>query len=219
MRNPRSSATDRPTKRLMTGRRKGVWIILLLAIIGLTAATIYTTQQRALAADKARFVQAEKDVDDISARIIAATGQPLKVDKRKYCSRPNLKFEEGRLSCYIIKDFFYGVASHVGASVLQVKIKSIASEKWKYSHSNYSDFSSRLNLLFTKTETTEPKSLKLIETYRATESKMDCSVIYNVYDKKSSLQNKSIVTTSEEFIVASSLLCSDYTKQASYTLK
>jgi hypothetical protein len=110
----------------MTGRRKGVWIILLLAIIGLTAATIYTTQQRALAADKARFVQAEKDVDDISARIIAATGQPLKVDKRKYCSRPNLKFEEGQLSCDIEIIHFYAVADHTQASGLRGIIEKIS---------------------------------------------------------------------------------------------
>lgn len=82
-------------------------LIILLALLGYRNQEARKRSDAALAADKATFAQIEADMDATYNGIVAAVGAPTESSFNKFCARPNLKYEEGDLSCNINYSFEY----------------------------------------------------------------------------------------------------------------
>ena len=82
-------------------------LIILLALVGYRNQEAQKRSDAALAADKATFAQIEADMATTYQGIVAAVGAPTRSSFNKFCDRPNLKFEEGDLSCNVHYSFEY----------------------------------------------------------------------------------------------------------------
>ena len=132
---PRSSRTIRRSKLLWTAA-----VLSVVVLGGFSAAAVLRYQHdQAIAAERIRFEQADKDVQKVAQAIIAATGQPYKIQENKSCSRPSTKFEEAILFCNTSRTLFYSVRD-VGAVVsLHEKINSSIKNIWQIKEIEVSD--------------------------------------------------------------------------------
>lgn len=123
-----------PTPPTATVPHRKPWLLIIFAsLVVLVVGFLFGWQWyqgNLVAADKARFAQAERDIDDLSRQIVAATGQPAKVETEKYCSRPNIKFEEGPLSCDIHWYGYYEIGDAAQATTLYKQAREVFTKKW-----------------------------------------------------------------------------------------
>lgn len=132
-----AKSTPKPSKRFP------VILIILIALVVLSVGllfgwTIY--QGNVVTADKARFAQAERDVDTLSQAVVAGVGAPAKTESEKYCDRPNLKLDNGPLSCDIHWYGYYEVDTPEQATEKYLAIRKIFEAKWpgaKYENLQY----------------------------------------------------------------------------------
>lgn len=82
--------------------------IFLVALIFLGGG-FFAYQSYAKWQDKNKFKQAQASINELYSEIVAKVGQPDNYQKTNSCSRPNLKFEQGPLSCDVDIDFIFGV--------------------------------------------------------------------------------------------------------------
>lgn len=99
-------------------------VVLAVAVTG----ALRYNEQRAAAADKARFLQADRDVARIADDIIAAVGQPQKITTERSCSRPSVKFEEAPLFCSTDRSIYFGVSSINEANEIHEKSSRVLGE-------------------------------------------------------------------------------------------
>jgi len=132
--------------------------------------------ERTIAADKVRFAQAEKDIEDISADIVATVGEPLEIKKQQYCSRPNMKYGQGGTACYIDNEIFSPLRGNDIIEQYQI-ISGTIQKRWDLldvekseNLSNIIDFGKIDNSIDTK----------IFETYGTEDKDLQCRATYKV---------------------------------------
>jgi hypothetical protein len=118
------------TPSFMNRHKFFIFVVAVLAAMAALGIGLDRYQRSQIREEKAAFAQAEQDIDELSAKIIAATGEPLKVEKDKFCSRPNNKAGDGGLSCTVEATHFYGVESTDDANKLRNLISPIIETVW-----------------------------------------------------------------------------------------
>ena len=198
-----------------------VLVVGLLVIVG--AATYYGLQirnERALAADKARFVQAEKDVEELSGQIVSVVGEPLKMSEKKFCSRPSVKIGDSPLSCDITKDLFYGVQDEAQATKIYKDVGAVLQKKWQFQEARSTDNlrdTKQFSPIDTNSYIYDLNQQRVFEDYK-NENKVDCSGVYTYYKAAEPPFNEYAQTSQFPFIIAVDISCGDYSKAAYYPI-
>lgn len=103
--------------------------IVILALIIIALSFVYLVlelqHRHAVKVDKARFVQAEQEVQAVASQIISAVGQPADRKDGGKCSYPHQKFSKGPLSCISHQYLAYGVNGHDAANNITLKITAL----------------------------------------------------------------------------------------------
>lgn len=92
-------------------RRSILAFAVVVLAVALVWAVTYFTHQHAVNTDKARFTQANKDVQTVASQIVAAVGQPQDRKDGGKCSYAHQEFSKGPLSCEVYSYLAYGVNS------------------------------------------------------------------------------------------------------------
>jgi hypothetical protein len=72
--------------------------------------------------EKRDFAKAEQTIDSLSQQIEQTIGKPDEAKKNKSCSRPNLKYETGPLSCSVTFNLWYKNQGFENSNNLMEKI-------------------------------------------------------------------------------------------------
>ncbi len=138
MKSTAKSQKSQPTrKQPKTTFNKKMLILVLATLIGITllGALLYNNHQnnlkneRAVAADKARFAQVEKDMQIVEAAMITSDELTM-LERRKSCSYSSTKFGIGTLNCAQSVQFAYS-NSDIGAineagSTLETRLSKLS---------------------------------------------------------------------------------------------
>lgn len=100
-----SAKKQSPLSRVRSHKFISFLIFIVLLIVG-----IFIYQKIALEINKRDFQKARSAVDSIYSDIVTQIGVPDNSKHANTCSRPNLTFEEGLLSCRVSISFIYGVS-------------------------------------------------------------------------------------------------------------
>ena len=192
---------------------------MLLAVGSLAAWTIYQGQQ--VAADKARFAQAERDIDDLSKQVVASVGAPVKTDSEKYCSRPNTELNDGPLSCSVYWNGYYEVDSALSATQIFVKITSLLKVQ-----AQLSDLKSSNNLNSTENfkELEQNNYLHLRDYQRiygkiVLKNSMDCNAANVLYKATEPPYSDFYRESTSKYLLAIHIGCDGYAKTEHYPMK
>ena len=190
--------------------------LLIVVTSALVAWKIYHNHQ--VAADKARFAQAERDISDLSRQIVAAAGQPAKTESDKYCSRPNLKLDKGPLSCDVEWVGFYPVATPEAATALFNSAKATSSSKWRPMTFRSLDNASDTTFDAIAPDTGQKDNyLRIIGRTRVND--MECSQLGLFYRSDELPFDGYLADSSSEYVLALVLSCGDYAKIQHYPMK
>jgi hypothetical protein len=195
-----------------------IFLAIVVVVAGLlTGWKLYNIHQ--VAADKARFAQAEKDIDELSKAVIAQVGVPASSRSEKFCSRPHMEFEKGPLSCDIDNTFMFGIESVDEASNILSKITNISTNKWKFIenafsiNSGSSDNFAQFDTDYIRSISYQQKNKKYISS-----TNMQCTESFMLYKSTEPPYGSYAVDTSSLTLKAS-LSCGDYAKIEHYPLK
>ena len=122
---PRNKNRLHPLYRLLMVAA-AIIVVIIFVIIALKL--IHNKQIRD---DRARFTAAEQEVNLIAQKIVAVNGKPLKSEITKSCSRPNLKFETGPLSCDISLSEIRAVSDNYSANNYVTTAKDLINDLMK----------------------------------------------------------------------------------------
>jgi hypothetical protein len=75
--------------------------------------------------NKRQFEHARASIDQLYSDIVANVGKPDNHKRTDICSRPNMKFEQGPLSCDVDLSFIYGVENEPEALDKMHKIQNV----------------------------------------------------------------------------------------------
>jgi hypothetical protein len=108
-----------PNKKLLifTG------IVLAVAVV---YGAVWLAHNHAVNTDKARFEQANKDVQTVAGQVIAAVGQPADRKDGGKCSYAHQEFSKGPLSCEVYSYLAYGVNSPDDVNAIVQKVDPLA---------------------------------------------------------------------------------------------
>lgn len=98
-------------------RRKSVWIAALLLVIAAAPAVWHVHDQRAVAADRARFQLADKDMRTLSSRV-SEDFLPIQKHESHVCDRISNEFEQKPIFCSMSFVDVYKVPDYVYANTL-----------------------------------------------------------------------------------------------------
>jgi len=212
------------SKKLSKSFPKRHWLLLVFGLVILGGLTVFFGLQirtdRTIAADKARFAQAEKDIYDISAEIVATVGEPVKVTKDKSCSRPNLKFEDGPLSCAVSIISYHGIDSVSEATNRFKDISSTIQNGWTLSETEVSNnISGNRKYEFEELVLDyEPlrDSQQIFEKYDSHIKSMRCVSSYNLYPSGLPPYGNYFKNTNTTLALAHSIGCSGSSSRSIY---
>lgn len=193
--------------------RRHLGVAIVVAVLVLIAAAVggwNIYQKRAIRDEKARFAQAEQDIDKLSADIIAVTGQPLKVEKKKFCSRPNLKFQEGPLSCSIEAVHFYPIENPDKANVQYQAISSVAQKQLTKSKTEYlggTNEKGNFQKIVIDSSDSFNGAQRLLEHYAF--PSMSCKMNYTFYDGNDPPYDNYPPSEGSAYLLATTINCSD----------
>jgi hypothetical protein len=205
-------------------RRKLFWIVAVVLLIGagvVTPIVFERQKEKAIAADRLRFEQADKDVKEVADAIVAAVGQPLKTSESKSCSRRSTKWEKAPLSCITSKYIFFEVSDSSNATVQLSKIKPIVSMIWQLEHSQYTN---NLNgdQLFKGLPVSQYDSLTSHQTityvYHNNLADIECSVSNAFYMSSKPPYNEYAVNSRTDLALAIGIKCKGTTNYVVYNL-
>lgn len=214
--DPRPSQSNRRLSRSFLRR---YWplttLVLLIALSLLVVYGLHVYHDRAIRDDKARFTQAEKDVDSLSRQIADATGPPLKTTTIRFCSKPSLKFENGPLSCNIDADSYYAVQNELDATTIFQQVSPIAQNKWHRTHvqsSNSLADSHQFGVLNMNDYVYNRDYRQIFEDYNSKNVNMNCKITYSFYKASEPPFTGLLRSDSIPAILAVSLSCGDHAK-------
>lgn len=103
-----------------------IGLILLAALLLISGVFLYKHQQnnKAIAAERAQYAQAEKDMDALVAQITAKFGKPDNSKKVKSCGYTSVEFGRGDRYCGISIAIAYPILSREAATQLSEEISS-----------------------------------------------------------------------------------------------
>lgn len=218
---PTSQSKTSPTdRRKICGIPRKVFPLLILLILALAiGGTLYglrVKHDHAIAADKARFAQAEKEVAELSRSIISTVGEPLKTTHKNFCSRPNLKFEKGPLSCDVDSTLFYKVVNEGGANEIYKQVSTVVTQKW----SEIASVNTKQATSFTSLNPADDTSKyqQILKKYETNDFSYGCRVNYVLYQgSKPPYLNYPLSETSE-YVLAVKTGCGDMALAQFYPL-
>ncbi|PJE65372.1 hypothetical protein COU91_02030 [Candidatus Saccharibacteria bacterium CG10_big_fil_rev_8_21_14_0_10_47_8] len=144
---------------------------VFLAVLVLLGGSFFAYQNYAKWQDKHKFEQAQTSINELYSEIVAKVGQPDNYKKTNSCSRPNLKFEQGPLSCNVGVDILYGVDNIQAATNIFSTIQNgIVKES-----------SSFVRIADSKDKGSLPSSTVSSDNYKDSKSGMECTIKY-AYD-------------------------------------
>lgn len=117
--NKKNQKLSLPNKKLLIF----AGIVLALAVV---YGAIWLIHTHAVNADKARFEQANKDVQTVAGQVIAAVGQPADRKDGGKCSYAHQEFSKGPLSCEVYSYLAYGVNSPDDVNAIVQKVDPLA---------------------------------------------------------------------------------------------
>lgn len=173
LKNKKASKKTSKRYRLLVG----VLVIVVLTVISIVGYQLYN--QHAISADRARFEKADKDVDTVSAAIVAAVGQPIRQNRNRSCSRPSREFETAPLSCSTGNDIYYEVSDAASATELSAKIGAIMRKSWQLKSTSQS---SALSTSQFHNLSSNGPSQEIFESYYLSTALMMCLNTYTFYD-------------------------------------
>jgi len=182
-------------------------ILVLLAVGSLAAWTIYQGQQ--VAADKARFAQAERDIDDLSKQVVASVGAPVKTDRTKECSKPNLELETTGPYCDIEYQLYF---STTGAEEANQQLDSLRHSLQEYG------IESTTNQAFTSLESANEVGLTK-QQYFDKKAKINCVIAYRLFNTSNPSYQAVSSLYIGQFGLNIGLSCGDYAKIEHYPMK
>ncbi len=185
---------------------------IVLLLVGATIAGFAVQHTRALNADKHKFVQAETDISALTQAIVAKTGQPLKVNTNKFCSRPSVEFGKGPLSCDVETLLFYGADSVSTAIRVYEQVSTSAQKKWQQTGVQYSNNLSSnqtFGAINKDTYIYNKDYQRIAEDYRERNAELPCNIIYTFYEASYPPSNDYIQSTNSAFILMVRIYCSD----------
>ncbi len=222
MSNKPTPITRRAKSSGTTLRRVSIIVVVILLGIAASAFGWHVYQTQAIAADKARFVQAEKDVAEVSRAIIAATGAPLKVESTKTCVRPHMKFNNGPLSCDVDQSLFYEVQDPNVANGRFMSVSQIVRSKMFHKSTTYPSEARKgsepLESSPTNEQTTREDYQKIIETYQDDKADISCHAVYEFYNSASPPYPEYEVQTKSTYLLGISVNCGDSAKSQYYPM-
>ncbi|GEM_PF-1846507 len=221
--NPRLTPTRsvRVKHGFVRAHRLVSFIFILAIVVAATGYGLYVHNQHALKADKARFLQAESDISSLSKEIIAVTGQPLKVDNKKFCSRPHLTYERGPLSCDVDVTYFFSVDDESQATLMYNNVNTILQATWLRSSIKFSGTKANSTVFQTidsKNYVATTDYQQIYEFYNLENKDLQCNAVYNFYLAESAPYPEYVKSDVSKYILAVRLSCSDYAKQEYYPL-
>lgn len=101
----------------------------LFLLIAILVVGIFVYEKVALELNRRAFSQARAAIDTIYADIVAQVGQPDNSKRSNTCSRPNVVFGQGSLSCDISTSFIYGVTNEDQANNVFKKTQQIVGQQ------------------------------------------------------------------------------------------
>ncbi|HSX36703.1 MAG TPA: hypothetical protein VLG13_01105 [Patescibacteria group bacterium] len=168
-------------------KSKKLLLVVGLLVLALAAAVFVARaqHQHTISTDKARFAQADKDVQAVAQQIISAVGQPVDQRTNNYCSRPHQKFTQGPLSCTVYDYLAYSVGNSDQANSVARKVTDAAKQPaspWKLEENTtvpgtISGLTSSGKFQALLEDQTQTKSFS----YANQESTMICSISYLYY--------------------------------------
>src|SRR4051812_35229942 len=107
-------------------RRKS-FLVLLVAflVVGgvlVTSAVLHMQNTKAIAADRARFEQVDKDLEAVNQNISSEIGLPSKHLKDRNCSQPFQEVGVAPITCRVTSDFYYITENLQQANEINLKI-------------------------------------------------------------------------------------------------
>lgn len=168
-------------------RRKWFWVfsttLLLVCLAYAVPVVLQKQKENAIAADRARFERAEKEVEAVSDAIIAAAGQPYAVKEDQSCSRRSTKWEESPPSCSVFKYLFYPVSTIEFANQL-LDLQRIRTKKiWQTNVINSSTDRQALKNFHEDQmeESVSNRGQSILEKYTSSNQNLECSVSNRLY--------------------------------------
>ncbi len=107
-----STAKSKPSR----GQRALLIVALLIALICAFALVRHIQNTRAIAADKARFAQAEQDVQSATNQLVTIIGKPADSKSKNTCTQSVVEFGENTFSCNIGNYLAYGLDTYEQAN-------------------------------------------------------------------------------------------------------
>ena len=126
--NGSNSLSRHSRLRLWSGKnpRKTVFLALLVALIAWLGASLIA-QHIQRNHEKAQFIQAKVDLDDIYTQIVKQVGQPTAHKATQTCSYTSEEFSKGALSCDVDNYLYYDVTSSAKGIILAERIQTVIS--------------------------------------------------------------------------------------------
>lgn len=93
-------------KKTQNNLRKPIYGLLIVAGLGLLI-FFFVVQPLQVHKQKQDFAKAETSLDTLAAKIEQTIGKADETKKVKSCDRPNLKYEQGPLSCSVLISLIY----------------------------------------------------------------------------------------------------------------
>ncbi|HEX8182917.1 MAG TPA: hypothetical protein VF575_04945 [Candidatus Saccharimonadales bacterium] len=193
-----------------------VVFVILVTLAGL-AAGWQAHREKAVAADKARFAQAEQDISRISQNIITTLGEPLRVDNSKFCSKPRMKYETGPLSCNVSQTIFYPANNPQDANTIMSNSSVLLDSKWTRVQSSIGGERKQ----FSTSDTVSNPMLnyqKIIQKYYNENVNIACDIVYGFYMASLPPDPAFAVKSNSDYSVVLNLSCNDKAEAEYYPL-
>ncbi len=202
--------------------KKRLYVFVLISILLVLGGGGYAYRQHVLRTDKARFVQAEADIAELTKQITDSVGTPLKTQTEKFCSRPNLKFKEGQLSCNVESIVYNAIENEQEATAYHSKISTLVQQKWHRDDISYS-----LNMGFEHNYMVIPSDnylfnrdyQRITELFTNDRSNLKCSSTSTYYKSTSPPSSDYLVINNLAATMMIRIDCSDLTKSLLYKFK
>lgn len=160
------------------------WSLIVLTILVLAGLASYGVwryeNSRAIAADRARFEQADKDVQAVAAAIQKAY-PPQKQTYSKSCQYGSHEFEQPPITCSVMFRAGYIVNDSNQANQLRMSMERLLSDEGSASNFNKDSMTNNPPAQFKPLSATNGADEGMSEAYKDKGSNLDCTISYDYF--------------------------------------
>lgn len=215
-----------PKKSPSRRNRKIAWFLVAVSVLVLSVFAYKEfskyQNEKAAAVERARFVQADKDVQKITDAITSVLNEPIQASADRYCGRRSTKYEQAPLVCRTIITAFYITPDIQTANSLVGKVERTVDDYWRVealtASSNLNG--SRTFREFDK-ESYDPLTgfQSLSGKYKNELADMECGLSSILYKSNSPPFSSYLMNELSPYTLAISVSCSDKSKVEAYTVR